>query len=72
MFAEPLAGKRKVNIRSRRTKIDWAQEVEELLRVEYKDAEKIVLVCDNLNTHTIGSFYEAIHSVIFMNKCSSN
>lgn len=59
MFTEPLAGWRKVNVRSQRTKIDWALEMEELLRTKYSDAKKIILVCDNLNTHTRGAFYEA-------------
>ena len=45
--------------RPRRTKIDWASEVEHLLTIDYPDAEKVVLVMDNLNTHTIGSLYEA-------------
>ncbi len=39
MFSEPLAGKRKVSVRPHRTKIDWAFEVEELIRTQYKDAE---------------------------------
>ena len=59
MFCEPLAGWRQVTVRERRTKIDWAQEVEELLRTRYAAAEKVILVCDNLNTHTKGAFYEA-------------
>ncbi len=59
MFTEPLAGKRKVSVRSNRTKVDWAIEVEELIRTRYKDAEKVILVMDNLNTHTRGAFYEA-------------
>jgi len=59
MFAEPLSGWRKVSARPRRTKIDWALEMEELLRTRYADAEKVLLVCDNLNTHTRGAFYEA-------------
>ena len=59
MFAEPLSGWRSVQVRPRRTKIDWAMEMEHLLRTRYTEAEKIALVCDNLNTHTIGSFYEA-------------
>jgi len=59
MFCEPLAGKRWVNARPQRTKADWAFEVEELLRTQYADAEKVILVCDNLNTHTRGAFYEA-------------
>ena len=59
MFAEPLSGWRKVSARPRRTKVDWAFEMEELLRTRYADAEKVILVCDNLNTHTRGAFYEA-------------
>ena len=59
MFTEPLAGKREVSVRKRRTKIDWAIEMEQLLRTQYVSAEKIILVCDNLNTHTRGAFYEA-------------
>jgi len=58
MFTEPLAGWRQVSVRDRRTKIDWAREMESLLTGRYKDAEKIVLICDNLNTHTKGAFYE--------------
>ena len=58
MFAEPLSGWRKTNARPRRTKVDWALEMEELLCGRYADAEKVHLVCDNLNTHTRGSFYE--------------
>lgn len=59
MFVEPLLGWRKVKARPQRTKIDWAFEIEELLRTKYANAEKITLVCDNLNTHTRGAFYEA-------------
>ena len=59
MFTEPLAGKREVSVRSHRTKVDWAIEMEQLLRTQYANTEKIILVCDNLNTHTRGAFYEA-------------
>src|SRR5271163_4530228 len=59
MFTEPLSGWRAVNVRPQRKKIDWALEIEELLRTKYEKAEKIILVCDNLNTHTRGAFYEA-------------
>jgi len=59
MFCEPLSGWRQVRVRERRTKIDWAKEVEELLRTRYPTADKVILVCDNLNTHTKGAFYEA-------------
>jgi hypothetical protein len=59
MFCEPLAGWREVSVRERRTRIDWAEEVERLMRRRYADAEKVILVCDNLNTHSRGAFYEA-------------
>ncbi len=58
LFTEPLGGWRKVNIRQRRTSIDWAKEIKELLDIDYPDAQKVVLVCDNLNTHKIASLYE--------------
>jgi len=59
MFCEPLSGWRQVTVRERRTKIDWAQEVAELLRTRYAAADQVILVSDNLNTHTKGAFYEA-------------
>jgi hypothetical protein len=58
-WVEPLAGWRRVEASPRRTKIDWAHQVKQLLMVDYPDAEKVVLVMDNLNTHGIGSLYEA-------------
>ena len=58
MFCEPLSGWRQVSVRQRRTKVDWAQEVEALLLSRYATAEKVILVSDNLNTHTKGAFYE--------------
>lgn len=58
MFCEPLSGWRHVSVRPRRTKVDWAQEVEELLRTRYASSAKVILVSDNLNTHTKGAFYE--------------
>ena len=42
-----------------RTKIDWAREVEALLTTRYAAAEKVILVCDHLNTHARGAFYKA-------------
>lgn len=59
MFTEPLGCWRKVTVRERRTSIDWAQEIKELLDRDYPEAEKIRLVVDNLNTHKIASLYEA-------------
>jgi len=58
MFTEPLAGWRKVNVRGRKTGIDWAYEIKELLDKDYFKAEKVIFICDNLNTHTIASLYE--------------
>ena len=59
LFTEPLSGWRMVRVREQRTKVDWAVEMEELLRTRYANARKVILVCDNLNTHTRGAFYEA-------------
>ena len=59
MFTEPLGGWRKVNVRQRKTSIDWAYEIKELLDEDYPEAEKVILVCDNLNTHKFASLYEA-------------
>ena len=58
MVFEPLAGRRRVKVTDRRTKIDFAQVICELVG-RYPKAEKIVLVMDNLNTHKLGSLYEA-------------
>jgi len=54
---EPLGGKRQVKITERRTRQDWANFVREMLEERYPDAEKVVLVMDNLNTHSIASLY---------------
>jgi len=56
---EPLRGWRHLKVTDRRTKVDWAHFVQQLVDIHYPDAEKIVLVMDNLNTHTPGSLYEA-------------
>ena len=58
LFSEPLAGWRQATARARRTKVDWALEVAGLLEGRYADCPKITLVCDHLNTHTKGAFYE--------------
>ena len=55
---EPLSGKRFLQVRARRTKADWAYFMRELIDVHYQQAEKIMLVMDNLNTHSPASFYE--------------
>lgn len=61
MLFEPLAGRRYVKATERRTKIDWAYLMRELVDVHYPNAEMVVLVCDNLNTHVKASLYEAFN-----------
>ena len=56
---EPLTGKRYLKVTERRTKKDWANFMQEVIDIHYKDAEKIILVMDNLNTHVLSSFSEA-------------
>ncbi len=58
LFCEPLAGRRWVDVTEHRTKADWARQIQELVDVRYPEAERIVLVMDNLNTHTPASLYE--------------
>jgi len=57
LACEPLAGNRMIKITERRTKCDWAYFLKEICK-KYESAEKIILVMDNLNTHTPGSLYE--------------
>ena len=59
MFTEPLAGWREVAVREKKTKLDWATEMARLLEGRYAKCQKVILVCDNLNTHTKGAFYTA-------------
>jgi hypothetical protein len=58
LCCEPLAGQRWVDVTAQRTRRDWAQQVQQLVDVRYPDAERIVLVMDNLNTHTPGALYD--------------
>ena len=58
LWCEPLGNRRHVEVTDRRTKVDWAHVVKDLVDVHYRDAECIVLVMDNLNTHTPASLYE--------------
>jgi hypothetical protein len=64
MFAEPLGGWRRVAVRERKTKIDWAHEVRILLEEDYPDAEKVIMVNDNLNVHSLGALYEAFEPAL--------
>ena len=59
MFSEPLQGWRRATARTQRKKTDWAEEVASLLDGRYAECGQLTLVCDNLNTHTRGAFYEA-------------
>lgn len=56
---EPLTGHWKVDVTEKRTKVDWAKFIKELVDEVYPQAEKIILVMDNLNIHKISSLYEA-------------
>ncbi|AMV24082.1 hypothetical protein VT84_06775 [Gemmata sp. SH-PL17] len=59
MVFEPLAGRRRVKVTERRTKVDFAHVIRERVDEPYPTAEKVVLVMDNLNTHRLSSLYEA-------------
>lgn len=58
LFTEPLKGWRFADAQERRTKRDWAKQIEWLLTEQYPNTEKVVLVMDNLNTHKVASLYE--------------
>ena len=57
-FIEPLGGRHHVSVKEHRRAVDWAQEIKYLADEVYPDAEKIVLVMDNLNTHKPASLYK--------------
>jgi len=59
LFTEALAGWRQTEARQQRTRTDWAERIKWLLDVQYPNVERVILVCDNLNTHNIASLYEA-------------
>ena len=59
MAFEPLAGKRHVKVTQRKTSVDFAHFMKQLADDHYPDAKRIVLVCDNLSTHSPAAFYEA-------------
>lgn len=58
-FVEPLGGRHHVSVHEHRTAVDWAHEIKYLSDVMYPNAEKIILVMDNLNTHKPASLYKA-------------
>ena len=59
LMVEPLRGWRHVSVTRRRTKLDFAQQMKELIEVHYPKAERVTLVMDNLNTHRMSCLYEA-------------
>jgi hypothetical protein len=63
MLAEPLTGRCQMQVTERRTKMDWARLIKDLIDMHYPEAEKIVLVMDNLNTHGKASLYETFAPV---------
>jgi transposase len=58
LACEPLTGKRFTEVTERRTRADFAHFLQHLVDIEYPQAEKIILVMDNLNTHTPGTLYD--------------
>lgn len=58
-FFDPIRGWRRLAVEDSRTAVDWAEQIRVLLEVDYPDARKVKLVCDNLNTHTTAALYEA-------------
>ena len=59
LFTEALTVWRHVEPQEHRTKVDWAHQIRHLLEIDYPDCQKVRLVMDNLNTHSISSLYEA-------------
>lgn len=59
LVCEPLRGWRHITVSDRRTRLDFAHCIKDLVDVHYPEAEVIILVLDNLNTHTPASLYEA-------------
>lgn len=64
LTGEPLAGRRHVTATERRTAVDFAHEVRDLLEVRYPHAEKVVLVMDNPNAHKPAALYEAFEPAV--------
>jgi hypothetical protein len=69
MFSEPLRGWRRVWVTEQRCKVDWGKCVKMLLEENYPKAKKVLLVCDNLNTHTGGALYQAFPARIAKGLC---
>ena len=62
MLFAPLAGWRRVEVRERRTKVDWAHVIKRLVDEDYPDRDRIVLVMDNLNTHRLSSTVRGVRA----------
>ena len=58
MAGEPLGGRWRVTVNRTRKRDDWALQIKRLADEDYPDAKKIILVCDNLNTHNAASLYQ--------------
>ncbi len=67
LFTEALTGWRHIDPREHRTKVDWANQIRQLLEGEYSECKKVRLVLDNLNTHSVSSLYEAFSPEIARN-----
>ena len=70
LFTEALSGWRRVSVRQRRTAVDWTEEVRVVLEEVYRHAKRVILVCDNLNTHTFVSLYKAFPAAEARRLCS--
>ncbi len=67
MFFQPLGNWRRVSVREHKTAVDWAEEMAKLLDEDFPKVEKVVLVCDNLNTHTSPLFMRRFHQSRLVN-----
>ena len=70
LACEPLAGKRVIQVSAQRTKVEFAQFVRRLVVEEYPQADKIVLILDNLNTHQLGALYSVYEAEEARRLCS--
>ena len=70
LACEPLAGKRVIQVSPQRTKVEFAQFVRRLVEEEYAQADKIVLILDNLNTHQLGALYSVYEAEEARRLCS--
>ena len=70
LFTEALSGWLRVSVRERRTAVDWAEEVKVILEEVYPEAQRVILVCDTLNTHTFASLYKAFPAAQARRLCS--